>query len=355
MRNIIHARFILVIFGILVAGIFLASCNLSPQTPTITPTEIVILPTVTQTAAPTETPQPPLVVLLAPISSDQNLADHLKTLLSELATQADLRFQVEQTLSADDFNANDIKVIFVLPPDPGVSAMAAESPQTQFVAVGISGLQSGANINLVGSSTSRPDQVGFMAGIIAATTTKDFRVGVIYPAETALGKAARRGFSKGVSFYCGMCQPVHPPYPPSNYPIFYELPSSAAQSDWDAAVAYFNDWMVETIYITPDLSDPGLGEYLAKAGFHIIDHGSSGGVQDQWTASIGAGDIIQVIRTHWQDFISGHGGLTIEMPFTVNYSSRVSPGKQHFIDLILSDLLDGFIDTGVDPVSGEWR
>lgn len=358
MRYHLQFRFFLGILSVLAGGFIFVSCNSSINTPDVTPTEIIASPTITPTITPTQTPQPPLVVLIAPPSSDPVLVDNLQSLLSELATQAGLQFNLTQTFTATDFSTNDIRIVFSLPPDPGIAEMAAAAPNTQFVAIGIPGLQASSNISLISTSVSRPDQAGFLAGIIAATTTDDFRVGVIYPSETALGKAARRGFSKGVSFYCGLCQPVNPPYPLSNYPLFYELPAAAVQLDWDAAIVYFNEWQVKTIYITPDLTDIGLSEYLAKADFQIISHGTpANSLQDKWTASIGTGDALQMVQSHWEDFLSGKGGFTIEAPIEISFAneSRLSPGKRHFIDGILSDLSDGYIDTGVDPVTGEWK
>lgn len=338
--------------------LFFTGCNQTTQTATATSTEIVLPATATHTAVPSETPQPPLVVLYAPSSSDPVLTESLQNLLSDRSAQAGLRFQVLHTLSETDFLAQTVRVIFALPPDPGIVALAAANTQTQFVAIGIPGIQPSGNINLVGASINRPDQAGFLAGVMAAVTTQDFRAAVIYPAEAAVGKAARRGFSKGVSFYCGLCQPVHPPYPPTNYPLFYELPASASQTDWDAAIEYFTVWQAQTVYITPDLVDPDLDDYLAKAGFEIIDQEiPAEDIKGQWIASLGAGDPIQAISTHWEDFLSGNGGLSIELPLSIAYvnESFLSPGKLQYINDVLSDLQQDFIDTGVDPVTGEWR
>jgi hypothetical protein len=358
MRRYLNVYALSIALVILSADLFLASCTRTPLTATPTSTELVMTPTPTQTAVPSETPQPALVVLLAPPSSDSVLAESLQTTLTDLTAQAGLRFQVLQTLSEADLSAQDVQVVFALPPDPGLGVIAAAAPQTQFVGIGINGLQPGGNISVIGSSSSRPDQAGFLAGVIGAVTTTDFRVGVIYPAETAVGKAARRGFSKGVSYFCGLCQPVHPPYPPSNFPLFYELPVSSSQSDWEAAVVYFNEWQAKTVYITPDLTDPGLSEYLANAGFMIINHESPGdNLKDRWIASIGGGDPIQSIESHWADFLSGKGGLSIELSLGLSYANEtiISPGKRQFFDTVLSDLQGDFIDTGVDPVTGEWR
>ncbi|MBN1537076.1 MAG: hypothetical protein JW908_10125 [Anaerolineales bacterium] len=338
--------------------LLLTGCDPITQTATATSTEIVLPPTATSTIAPSETPQPPWVVLLAPSGADAALIEDLQILLEDRAAQAGFRFEVVQTLSPDDFFTQDIKVVFVLPPDPGVSILAAAAKQTQFVAIGVAGLQASGNINLIASSSSRPDKAGFLAGVVAAVTTDDFRVGVIYPAETAVGKAARRGFSNGVTYFCGFCQPVHPPYPASNYPLFYELPVPASEMDWDAAIEYFNIWQAKTIYITPDLDDLQLGNYLAQAGFRIISQSKPGeDIKDKWTASIGAGDVVQIIDTHWQEFLSGDGGLSIEFPLGITNVNEnvISPGKLQYIDIVISDLKDDFIDTGVDPTTGEWR
>ncbi len=358
MRRFQNIFALLIAIIIFTANLFLASCTRS--TPPATPTTIVLAPspTPTQTVVPTETPQPALVVLFAPPSSDAALTENLKNKLTDLTAQAGLRFQVMQSLSEADFTAQEIKLVFALPPDPGLGVIAAAAPQTQFIAIGITGLQPGQNISIIGSTSSRPDQAGFLAGVIGAVTTNDFRVGVIYPAETAVGKAARRGFSKGVSYFCGLCQPVHPPFPPSNYPLFYELPVSSGQTDWEAAVAYFNEWQAKTIYITPDLTDPALSEYLANTGFMIINHEIPGeAMKDRWVASIGGGDPVQAIESHWADFLSGKGGLSIELPLGLSYVNEtlITPGKRQFFNTVLSDLLSDFLDTGVDPVTGEWR
>jgi hypothetical protein len=350
-------RFLIAII-IISANIVLASCSRSTQTVTPTSTEIILPPTPTQTTVPSETPQPPLVVLLAPPSSDPVISENLQNKLTDLAAQAGLRFQVVQSMAVTDFSSQAIKLAFVLPPDPGIGEIATTAPQTQFVAIGITGVQPGVNISVIGSTSSHPDQAGFLAGVIGAVITDDFRVGVIYPAEMAVGKAARRGFSKGVSYYCGLCQPVHPPYPPSNYPLFYELPASAGQADWEAAVAYFNEWQAKTVYITPDLTDEGLSEYLANAGFMIISQADPGDdYKDRWIVSIGGGDLVQTVETHWTDFLSGKGGLSIELPLGLSYVNEaiISPGKLQFLNNVLTDLQTDFIDTGVDPVTGEWR
>jgi hypothetical protein len=358
MRRFQNIHTLLIALIIISADLFLASCIRSPQTATPTPIELVVSPTPTQTVVPSETPQPALVVLLAPPSSDPILTENLQNTLSDLTTQAGLRFQVMPNLSEADITTQNIQLVFALPPDPELGVIAPAAPQTQFVAIGITGLQPGENISIIGSTSSRPDQAGFLAGVIGAVTTNDFRVGVIYPVETAVGKAARRGFAKGVSYYCGLCQPVHPPYPPSNFPLFYELPVPSSQTDWEAAVVYFNEWQAKTVYITPDLTDPGLSEYLANAGFMIISHDIPGeSRKDRWIASIGGGDPIQAIETHWADFLSGKGGLSIELPLGLSYVNEtiISPGKRQFFDSVLSDLLADFLDTGVDPVTGEWR
>lgn len=354
LRN--HLWLILIIAQVFI--LFISGCHQTTQTPTATATEIVLPPTATQTTSPTATPEPPLVVLLASPSSDATLTEKLQNLLSERAAQAGYRFQIMQAISQEDFASQTILAVFALPTDPGIVTLAANNTQTQFIAIGIPDIQPSGNINLVGSVTNRPDQVGFLAGVIAAVTTEDFRAGVIYTAESVVGKAARRGYAKGMSFYCGLCQPVHPPYPPSNYPLFYELPGSASQTDWDAAIEYFKVWQVQSVFITPDLSDPDLDDYFANAGLKIINQEIPVDSQEsQWIATLGAGDPIQAINSHWDEFLSGNGGLSIELPLSITFvnETMISPGKLQFINNVLSDLEEDFIDTGVDPATGEWR
>ena len=55
--------------------------------------------------------------------------------------------------------------------------------------------------------------------------------------------------------------------------------------------------------------------------------------------------------------LNGEGSVVVELPlgFTAVNPDLFSPGRQRLTEIMLADLLAGFIDTGVDPATGEAR
>jgi hypothetical protein len=55
--------------------------------------------------------------------------------------------------------------------------------------------------------------------------------------------------------------------------------------------------------------------------------------------------------------MNGEGGVVVELPisFTGVNPDLFSPGRQRLTEAMLADLLAGYIDTGVDPATGEAR
>ncbi len=336
----------------------MAACNAAlpagKATPTASPTPSASIPTPTQTAAPSATPQPPLVLLIVPSGVDAALAGDLQTLFTGLAAQDGLRFQVRPALSTADLE-EEVRLAVVMAPDPGLADLAAAKKETQFLAVGSSGLEPTGNLSLVGSQGSRPDQQGFLAGYIAAVVTQDWRVGVIASGEAPAGKAARLGFINGAIFYCGLCRSSVPPF--YEYPLYAELPEAASQADAQAAVNYMVDHAVETVYVQPGAADETLLESLAKAEINIIGGiAPPDGLANHWVASIQP-QLLPAIQSAWPDLIAGKGGtdLEVSLGLTAVNPELFSPGRQHLVEGILSELQAGYIDTGVDPATGEAR
>ena len=145
------------LYAILITGL-LAGCSKTPATPTATP-QPVLVATITPEALPTvtatHTPAPLLAVLLAGPGADTTQAGVLQTALNEIITSAGLRWQVRQQLTPAELGPA-VHLVVALPPDPGLAALAAAAPGTQFLAVGIPGLEPAANLSVVGAQGPRP-------------------------------------------------------------------------------------------------------------------------------------------------------------------------------------------------------
>jgi hypothetical protein len=355
--NIKFASFVPPVILFILFCLALPACSsASQETPTAVPPDetLTLVPTATNTPLPTATTPTPLVILYTPPGSDADLSGTLHPTLDELSGKSGMRFEVKTELLESDFGDN-LNLVVVIPPDPGVAVLAAAHPDVQFMVVGIPDLPVTDNIYPIAPQGGRPDQQGFLAGYLATTVTKDWRVGVISLADTTSGLAARQGFMNGVVFFCGLCRPVYPPF--HQYPIYYELPTGASQEQQQAAADYLTSQAVKTVYVFPDAGGEALLTYLAQAGVNLI-----GGIdpppvlKNNWIATIHV-DIPTAVRQAWSDIIDGESkeDLSLQLQISNRNPNLFSPGRQRLVEEILLDLVSGYINTGVDPQTGEPR
>jgi hypothetical protein len=330
----------------------LAACSIAaPGDPPVStaPETAPPLPTGTLAPSPTDTPLPSLVVLLTPPGADPSLAASLQTLLTDLAAQDGLRFQVRPSL--DPTELDHVQVVVAIPPDPGLAELTLAAPETQFLAIGIAGLEPAPNLSTIGAEGARPDHLGFLAGYTAAEITLDYRVGVVTEGDTPAGDAASLGYTNGVFYFCGLCRPVYPPFPTAGYPLIAQLPAEAGPADWQGVLTYLNAWQVGTVFVYPSVAEDKLLEVLAQSEVNFIIVGSPPeNLRGNWVASLGSEDPLSSIQTLWPKLVSGEGGIHVSLPlgFTAVNPDLLSPGRQRNAETMLADLLTGYISTGVD-------
>jgi hypothetical protein len=297
-----------------------------------------------------------VAVLLAPADADPAMSEALRSLLTGLAEQAGLGFEVRTSLDAAELG--NVHIVVALPPATGLAELAAEAQGTQFLAFGFQELQPAKNLSVITSPAGRPDQLGFLAGYLAAVITEDWRVGVVSEAGTAVGKAASLGFRNGVTYFCGLCLPVYPPFPNRGYPVQVDLPEGAGVADWQAAIDTLATWQVETVFVYPAVADDQLLADLTGAEINLVVAGPPAATwREHWVASLGSQDPLQSLPGLWAKLLVGEGGEEVSLPLSLTGANPdlLSPGRQHLVETMLADLLAGFIDTGVDPQTGESR
>ena len=167
------------------------------------------------TASPT-LPSTPLTILVLPADMPRANSDQYQTLVYDLAQANGMRFQVRNVLTPADvaFEGPALKIVIVLPPDPGLDALAAAAPGVQFLAIGIPGLAAAPNLSSIGAAGLPVDQQAFLAGYIAGMVAPEWRVGILSQKDTPGGDAAVTAFTNGYHFYCGYC--FNPNFPAPN-------------------------------------------------------------------------------------------------------------------------------------------
>lgn len=349
------------LLGLFIIGLVIAACRSAPEPTASIPALENGTPEVDETAVatpeeilPTPTTSPNGVVLLAPAGSDPAFSLEIQDLLMELSAQDGLEFETRTEFDRVELDPT-VRIMVVLPPDPGLANLAAANPDVQFLAVGIPDLKAAGNLSVIDVEAGLPDQQGFLAGYLASVITSDWRVGVISRSDTPAGKAARLGFMNGVIYFCGLCRPAYPPF--VQYPIAVDISGSSEQAAQQAAADQLIANAVQTVFIGPEAGDLVLLEYLSQAGLNMIGSGSPpDSLRPNWVASIRS-DPAEAVRQIWPDLAAGKGGSLLKAPLAISNVNPelLSEGRQRLVEQMLSDLVEGYIDTRVDPETGEPR
>lgn len=328
---------------------FLAACTSSAEIPASPDATPVPLPTATlqPTAGPTPTLAPPLVILVLPVDLKDDDSQAYQSVVYDLAQSMGYRFQVRNQLSLDDLEPA-LKIVIALPPDPGLAALAAAAPQTQFLAVNIPAIQPGGNLSVLGNESARADYVAFMAGYIGAMVTEDFfQVGAMLKKDTPESPVIQKALTTGRTYYCGRCLPIGW-YTQYTYPSFVEVPADAKPGEYNA----YSDFLViqkkvETLFIQPGLDTPELLQYLSTVGVLMIGTQTPAKKVNGWVVTLQP-DYLESLKTAFPELAAGNGGRAFPAPlsFTDANPELFSPGKQMDARRVLDDLLRGYIDTG---------
>lgn len=335
-------RPILLLFAIF----FLTSCSGSA-------TPEPALPTATFPPQPTATPANPLVILILPADMPQEESDQYQTLVYNLAQENGMRFQVRNTLSVEELQAElpTLKVVIGLAPDPGLAALAAAAPEVQFLAVDIPGLTAGGNLSTIGGSDHPVDKQAFLAGYITAMIAPEWRAGILSQRDTPGGESARTAFTNGYRFYCGYCRSPNFTQPSYDYPIIVRIPPDALESEYLGYAAALLDYMVKAAYIYPDVAKPDVIGYMAQYGVLMVGQELPGeDIRPYWIASIQP-NVIPAIQNVFTDLLAGRGGQAIPTPLYLTdvNSNLLTEGKLRLAQEVLDGLQNGTIGTGVNP------
>jgi len=307
------------------------------------------------TAVPTQTPQPtatliptpstPLAILVLPADMDKTTSDLYQKTVYDLAQQSGFRFQVRNTLTPIDIADPTLKVIIVLPPDPGIASLAPAAPGVQFLAVNIPDLTAGANISVL-AGDSQVDTPAFLAGYILSMLVEEYHIGMVIPKDNVDAQRAYNAFVNGKIYYCGLCRTFY--ITQVGYPQYIEIPADEKTASYGAyANVLINDRDVDALYIYPSLANADFLSYVGTQGVLLIGTSMPEPRPGGWVATIRP-DTIKAIQTAWPSLSAGQGGINVQSPLGLADvdPTLLTPGRLRLAQETLDSLLAGRILTG---------
>ncbi len=327
--------------AILLGVILVSACSRgTAETPASPPTNTPLPP-----ATSTATPSTPLALLVLPADMDQNASNLYQTTVYDLAQASGFRFQVRNALTPADVTDATLKVVVALPPDPGLVALAAAAPQTQFLSVNIPDMTAGGNLSVL-ASDSQIEIPAFMAGYIGAMISDDYHIGMILPQGNVDAQRAYTAFRNGMVYYCGLCRPFY--LTAFDYPTYIEIPADESP---DRYGGYANILIVErrvyALYVYPDLATSDFLSYIGTQGVMIIGANMPEPRPGGWVVTVQP-DPIKAIQSAWPNLIAGQGGVNVQSPLGLADidPSLLTPGKERLARETLEGLLSGRILAG---------
>jgi hypothetical protein len=330
-----HFLFTIIIVVLLSACGGAATETIAPPTavPTITP-----LPTATIIP----TPSTPLAILVLPADMDKTSSDLYQKTVYDMAQQSGFRFQIRNALDPADLADPTLKVVIVLPPDPGVASLAPTAPGVQFLAVNIPNLTAGGNLSVL-AGDSQVELPAFLAGYMAAMISDEYHIGMVIPKDNPDAQRAFNAFNNGMIYYCGLCRTFY--ISPIQYPTYIEVPANESPKNYGGyANVLINDRKVYALYIYHSLADADFLSYVGTQGVMLIGTSMPNPRPGGWVMTIRP-DTIKAIQTAWPNLIAGQGGLNVQSPLGIADADPdiLSPGKLRLAQEILDSLLAGRI------------
>jgi hypothetical protein len=289
---------------------------------------------------PTATPIPPIApdraVLAAPADISSIELAEAQTLVAELAAGSGLEFEIRQEIFANEISP-DIKIIIFLEQPDNLGSLAANAPETQFVAISGQNWSPPANGTII---RKNEDYVAFLAGYLSALLAPNFRVGGLLVSENTKFNQA---FNNGVSYYCGLCAAVI--YPLNTYPVLSHQPANSPPANWQAAFTEINASKVNVLFLPGDAVSAELGTYLAELDVAVIGNQTPPEeLRSRWVATISS-DGLSPLREIWNDLLEGHSGKVVNASLKisdVNYVTVadglvwLSQGKMNLLNKVIN-------------------
>jgi hypothetical protein len=289
---------------------------------------------------PTDTPIPIIApdraILAAPADISSIELAEAQVLIAELAAGSGLEFEIRQEIFANEITP-DIRIIIFLEQPDNLGSLAANAPETQFVAISSQNWSPPANGTII---LKNEDHVAFLAGYLSALLAPNFRVGGLLVSENTKFNQA---FNNGVNYYCGTCAAVV--FPLNTYPVLSQQPANSSPANWQAAFNEINTSKVNVLFLPGDAASAELGTYLAGMDVAVIGNQTPPEeLRSRWVATISS-DGLSPLQETWNDLLEGQSEKVVNASLKISDINYVivndglvwlSQGKMDLLNKVIS-------------------
>lgn len=205
------------------------------------------------------------------------------------------------------------------------------------------GVEPSQTVSTVGGPGSRHDQAGFVAGVMAGLASRTWVVGLVDEVGGTRDRVLAQGFLQGVRYSCPRCQIVR---------------QVGAEADAQRLAATGTD----VVFVVPGAGYEDVWQRLAGAqvGAVWVGMAPKAVAAQQWVGGVEF-DAGELVAAALEALLAGEPGrgwpcsiVQGGMRLAVG-AGWLSPGRLRLVEQVWQALAAGTLDTGIDPVTGEWR
>ncbi len=211
------------------------------------------------------------------------------------------------------------------------------------VVVDAEGAEPSRAVSTVGGPGSRFDQAAFMAGVMAGLASRTWVVGLVDEMGAAQDAVLARGFVQGVRYACPRCQIVR-------------------QVGAEAAAQRLLATLTDVVFVVPGPAYEEVWQRLAAAEVGAVWVGAppQAIAAENWVGGVEF-DPAALVCSALEALLAGEAGQA--WPYSLAQggmrldvgSGALSPGRLRLVEQAWQALMDGSLDTGLDPETGASR
>ena len=289
----------------------------------------------------------PSVLLVSEGEFSSFVYAQLQTSLESLTADSGMRLIVLEAINSEMITP-DVRVVIGVGANLNLNELALKSPRVSFIVIGDPNATVTNNVSVIGDPGTEIRQKAFMAGYLSALISSDNKIAALIHADNPEQDLLGESYVVGGRFYCGICQPLYPPY--NAFPQWEALTSQIGEGGFRPGVDSLDNKGVEIVYVHGELVTPDLLTYLEELGMKVVSDQPPDVVRSNWAATLTM-DPVPALENLWSDLIAGQPGVSIPAVIILTDAEMglVSEGRYRLFEEMAADLQAGLISIELVP------